>query len=387
MGVPEFIVRKPEESPVWEVTGAEFSKAEIHTAGGISIRFPRMTRMRTDKSVETATSLAELRHLYTESKKHIDINVAGGSDEERDEDDTKTKIKKVKVEHSTPPKRKVEVDEAGPSPKRSKLSKEENEDSKADKKVNLVEERNGDLFSAAPTMSLAHCISRDCAMRKGIAKQFRDKFGRVDEIVQQKVQVGGVATLKLDKGRYIYNLVTKEKYFDKPTMATLRSSLLKMEEHMVRKGIEEVAMPRIGCGLDLLEWRRVKQLLEEVFKDSGRKIVVFTREEDEIKGNSQEKKRRDDGEDKKGEKSKNEDKVKEKRDRKRKMAEDSKIEVGGRSLPMSQLGEASHVIYPEGSSGDFAGKSNKTTFHVIEQWLEDSIKLKECQEEKLYKLR
>ena len=37
--VPEFIVRKPEESPVWEVTGAEFSKAEIHTAGGISIRW------------------------------------------------------------------------------------------------------------------------------------------------------------------------------------------------------------------------------------------------------------------------------------------------------------------------------------------------------------
>merc|ERR1712223_1061071 len=198
-----------------------------------------------------------------------------------------------------------------------------------------------------------------------------------------------------------------------------------MEEHMVRKGVEEVAMPRIGCGLDLLEWRRVKQLLEEVFKDSGRKIVVFTREEDEIKGNSQEKRPRDDGEGKKGEKSKNEEKIKEKRDRKRKTAEDSKIEVGpgfvtsnplpdvflgmsavlmeglekrealerffvafgGRSLPMSQLGEATHVIYPEGSSGDFAGKSNKTTFHVIEQWLEDSIKLKECQEEKLYKLR
>ena len=58
-----------------------------------------------------------------------------------------------------------------------------------------------------------------------------------------------------------------------------------------------------------------------------------------------------------------------------------------RSLPMSQLGEATHVIYPEGSSGDLAGKSNKTTFHVIAQWLEDSIKLKECQEEKLYKLR
>ena len=300
-----------------------------------------MTRMRTDKSVETATSLAELRHLYTESKKHIDINVAGGSDEERDEEDTKTKIKKVKVEHSTP-KRKVEVDEAGPSPKRSKLSKEENEDTKAHKKVNLVEERTGDLFSAAPTMSLAHCISRDCAMRKGIAKQFRDKFGRVDEIVQQKAQVGGVAPLKLDKRRYIYNLVTKEKYFEKPTMATLRGSLLKMEEHMVRKGIEEVAMPRIGCGLDLLEWRRVKELLEEVFKDSGKKIVVFTRKEDEIKSNSQEKRRWDDGEDKKGEKSKNEEKVKEKRDRKRKTAEDSKIEVGHGFVTSNPLPDVFH---------------------------------------------
>ena len=81
--VPEFIVRNPDHSPVWEVTGAEFSQAEMHTAGGISIRFPRVTRRREDKSVETATTLAELRHLYTESKKHTDINIPGSSKEEK----------------------------------------------------------------------------------------------------------------------------------------------------------------------------------------------------------------------------------------------------------------------------------------------------------------
>jgi DNA ligase-3 len=32
--------------PVWEIVGSEFSKADRHTADGISIRFPRVVRIR-----------------------------------------------------------------------------------------------------------------------------------------------------------------------------------------------------------------------------------------------------------------------------------------------------------------------------------------------------
>jgi len=46
---------------VWEITGAEFSKAEAHTADGISIRFPRCTRIRDDKDWKTATNLQQLK--------------------------------------------------------------------------------------------------------------------------------------------------------------------------------------------------------------------------------------------------------------------------------------------------------------------------------------
>lgn len=46
---------------MWEITGAEFTKHEVHTASGISVRFPRVTRIRSDKSWETATSLPELK--------------------------------------------------------------------------------------------------------------------------------------------------------------------------------------------------------------------------------------------------------------------------------------------------------------------------------------
>lgn len=45
---------------MWEITGAEFTKHDVHTASGISVRFPRVTRIRNDKDWETATSLPEL---------------------------------------------------------------------------------------------------------------------------------------------------------------------------------------------------------------------------------------------------------------------------------------------------------------------------------------
>lgn len=47
--------------PVWEISGAEFSQAEVHTANGISIRFPRVSKIRQDKDWSTATSLNELK--------------------------------------------------------------------------------------------------------------------------------------------------------------------------------------------------------------------------------------------------------------------------------------------------------------------------------------
>lgn len=50
-----------EAMPVWEITGHEFTKHDVHTADGISIRFPRVVKKRFDKTWETATKLTELQ--------------------------------------------------------------------------------------------------------------------------------------------------------------------------------------------------------------------------------------------------------------------------------------------------------------------------------------
>lgn len=105
--IPDFVVKNPEKSPVWELTGAEFSKSDKHTADGISIRFPRVTKQRHDKSWKEATSLQRLKELFAVSKQKSDI-VQDDDDDDDKEEDEKMEVDEVVEEKRTPtPKRKL----------------------------------------------------------------------------------------------------------------------------------------------------------------------------------------------------------------------------------------------------------------------------------------
>ncbi|XP_022422098.1 DNA ligase 3 isoform X5 [Delphinapterus leucas] len=77
---PDFIVPDPKKAAVWEITGAEFSKSEAHTADGISIRFPRCTRIRDDKDWKSATNLPQLKELYQLSKERAAFAIVAGDE-------------------------------------------------------------------------------------------------------------------------------------------------------------------------------------------------------------------------------------------------------------------------------------------------------------------
>lgn len=122
----------------------------------------------------------------------------------------------------------------------------------------------GDLFTEE-NASLGHCISRDFAMSKGIAKEMKERFMRDLRHISGQYIVGNVAVVHLPDNRFIYNLITKERYWEKPTYDSLRTALVAMRKHIVAHGVREVAMPLIGCGLDRLEWAHVSDLIEDVF--------------------------------------------------------------------------------------------------------------------------
>lgn len=53
--------------------------------------------------------------------------------------------------------------------------------------LSKLNEVQGDLFSCPVSDSLAHCISADARMGKGIAVLFKNKFGGVEEIKSQGI--------------------------------------------------------------------------------------------------------------------------------------------------------------------------------------------------------
>lgn len=86
---------------------------------------------------------------------------------------------------------------------------------------------------------------------------------------------GGVATLQRD-GRFVYYLVTKEKYWHKPTYETLTASLEAMKKHCQKHDAKQVAMPLIGCGLDGLKWPKVCAIIKDVFDDANVTITIYS---------------------------------------------------------------------------------------------------------------
>ena len=48
-----------------------------------------------------------------------------------------------------------------------------------------------------------------------------------------------------------------------------------MKEHAVNNQVKNIAMPKIGCGLDRLEWNNVRKLIIDTFSDTAITIDVY----------------------------------------------------------------------------------------------------------------
>ena len=69
--------------------------------------------------------------------------------------------------------------------------------------------------------------------------------------------------------------VSKPRFFHKPKYPDLRSSLEAMKDHVTKNGVKELCMPRIGCGLDGLDWDKVRKILGEVFAGTDVHLAVY----------------------------------------------------------------------------------------------------------------
>ena len=76
--------------------------------------------------------------------------------------------------------------------------------------------------------------------------------------------------------------MTKEKSSDKPDLQTLATTLQSMQSHATMHGVSTIAIPKIGCGLDQMNWQYVVKLLRDIFAYSDIQIVVYSLDEHAI---------------------------------------------------------------------------------------------------------
>ncbi len=139
-------------------------------------------------------------------------------------------------------------------------------------------EEKGNLFAmeVVTYYALCHCISSDFALGAGIAKEFA-KMGVKKQLCKnhsKQWQGKGYCLITETNGITVGNLVTKERYFHKPTLETLRQSLEDFRQQVLELKLPRIAMPKIGCGLDKLDWTVVRDVIREVFADTDIEILV-----------------------------------------------------------------------------------------------------------------
>lgn len=142
-------------------------------------------------------------------------------------------------------------------------------------------EREGDLFDYGGERCLVHCISADFALGKGIAAEFQRRFQTKDRLRERyKDYLSRYREEKLLGDCLpvdgVMNLVTKERYWGKPTYQSMEAALQALKRLCRQEGIEGLAMPCIGCGLDRLAWGKVSAMIREVFSDTACDILVVT---------------------------------------------------------------------------------------------------------------
>lgn len=149
----------------------------------------------------------------------------------------------------------------------------------------LYKEVEGDLFELGKGSYLVHCISSDFALGAGIAVKFR-QMGVADSLNEDYFFTRNI----FEKGYCLYttackndniykgvfNLVTKHKYFNKPTYQSMQEALTSLKANIESLNIKSASlyMPLIGCGLDRLRWDKVSDMIKSTFSDCDIEIVV-----------------------------------------------------------------------------------------------------------------
>ncbi|XP_025420891.1 O-acetyl-ADP-ribose deacetylase 1-like, partial [Sipha flava] len=101
------------------------------------------------------------------------------------------------------------------------------------------------------------------------------KFGQTEELSNQKKSVTEIASIVTEE-RTIICLITKEYYWQKPSYENVFLALTNLKHYCISENITRLAMPKIACGLDELQWPEVRTMMRYIFRNTQVQKLIFT---------------------------------------------------------------------------------------------------------------
>jgi O-acetyl-ADP-ribose deacetylase (regulator of RNase III) len=135
---------------------------------------------------------------------------------------------------------------------------------------------SGDIFvNRYNAQALAHGCNCKGAMGAGVAKGFRQNYPDMYEEYRRRCKAqprqfnpGDSLLWKTDDKLSIFNLGTQEDYWHhRATYDAIEKSLETMKHQAEEESIHSIAIPCIGAGYGGLSWKKVRPIIERVFKD------------------------------------------------------------------------------------------------------------------------
>lgn len=147
-------------------------------------------------------------------------------------------------------------------------------------KCSLVQVNSNVLSENNEVKIIVHAVAADLKCSAGIAAEIRSKFG-IPEANKKQLKPGSVIPHK-SNNKIVLNLVTKYQSCHK--FAQNRNQFLKnfedgikgLSKYCIQNNISVISMPKIGTGLDELDWNYVKYILCREFHDFPITIYVFS---------------------------------------------------------------------------------------------------------------
>jgi hypothetical protein len=148
-----------------------------------------------------------------------------------------------------------------------------------------IADRTGDVTACSG--AIAHCISSDLHQSAGVARVVCLKrtynrpstWGMPGSAKQPQPHLLGTVLVNVNPqlpSELVFNLITKLHYFHHGDYPHLRLALCALRHEIITRNLHVLAIPKIGCGLDRLNWPIVLKMLRDTFAGLPLTINVYS---------------------------------------------------------------------------------------------------------------